>query len=659
MATLSDDEFFAAAPASDDGNFAGDDSWGRTVLQFPLGVVRGLSKMLQSGSPAKSDVPPMSGRMFGIGADISMEAAAKKFPRLAKALEDVPTEQEYEKQRLGMLEGLGVEGDMSPRNAWERVASGAGEGVPWGAMMGPTGFAGNMATSIAGGAGGALAEEFTEDAGNKPWANLFGSLVGSFGMAGALSVMRHLQNVFSPKSFRRLPGEFDLPATAGMIEDPSGYANPRATAAMQRGVEENLEKGEGLSGAQRVMERAREAREAEILAHRNRLANTTAPRTSPEEAGEVISQGLKSKAEEFRSEGDRLYKLAGSKGAWAMTDEFNNPRRAIERTLKDEALLLDSTNHPEAMRAMRLVDKWIQPDAGDDIKYLSINKLEKLRQGFNQLKPKYDSADARAVKLIKDGYDNWFKEMVDDAMFHGDKTVVDDLKNARSAWGRYRTLTDVDNKRDYTRWISNIVNKDYTGKEVADWLTNTASVGMSGKASRAARFLRRTFGENSEEWKVLRQALLFKALGFADEAESPGKAVSQLKIAKNIDALAAGKGSPLGRVVFKEDELNTLRNFAAALRKVNPTSINPSGTSFNTVRVLMAGALGLSAGAGAGASWYTGNPWWLAVTAAPFVRDAKKIRDALKATTNIRRAPPAVARTAAGMGPALVDEEVE
>jgi hypothetical protein len=521
-------------------------------------------------------------------------------------------------------------------------------------MGGGPGFLGNVAVGAVGGAGGAGAQEFVSDK-NKPIAGIVGSLVSSLGAAGALHLGNMLVNMLG-RPYRQLPGaasEFGIPATKGMIgEDlPSGV-----TQKMQLAQEEAMAQGAKGKAAQVIMERQRIAREQVMRDVEGKLTAGVGGETTPVEAAEVVSHGVKTEAERLRSEADKLFESAAAKNAWVLVEDSRRPSLVIDDALSQAGFKLNES-HQAASRAYRLIQNMESsalPETAEGIgvaagstgpRAIPLAKVNETRKALGAMKAT-SREDGLALGKIKSAFDDFEKVTVDGALLSGDKTALDDLLKARPMWRRYRQMTDADPKQDYRQVLSAILGKEQTPEQVAGMLLGNNSINMSSRASRVARYIKNTFGEDSEEWQSLRQAYLKQALTTSPNAEREPRA-----IAKAITAAIDNKGAPLARTLFSEQELDRLRRYRNALYAVSPALQNPPRTAYAHWRLAWGAITGLAAAASIGTTAETHDYRWLALGALPFVRDGRNAMRALEAVTQTKHLPPLTRGVLGGAAP--------
>jgi hypothetical protein len=365
--------------------------------------------------------------------------------------------------------------------------------------------------------------------------------------------------------------------------------------------------------------------------------------STPGQAGDTIAQALKDRAEGLRSDATDAYGRAAGKEAFVSADAVAGLGHSIKQRLEEGGINLDAYgNYPGSHAAINLLGRvsgFAGAPAGGKVVAQSLQGLEQARKGLLQVKPG-NAEDYRALKAIRSSFDDWMTNAVDQKLFSGDPTALDDLRNARNLWLQYKgQTTGGPGATDASKLIAKISTEDRTGDEVANWLLGTSTVGQAGRAGRVAAQLKNTLGDGSPEWQALRQAAWSKVV-------NPPKGNSPKNVADALEEFTGKTGAPLSHVLFSPDEYNRMRAFATVLRSTSP----PPAKNGYELASLMAGKYGVMAAAGAvagGAAYETGDPRYLALAALPLLRNVASASKGFAAT---RAAPLAVGQAIRGAG---------
>lgn len=649
MVEFSADDMMKAANGWKPPQASSDDSdWGDVTKDVALSAVIGVPKGMISAVGAPGDIGSLAskatdfiGDAFGASPESVQDfkskykTAATYNPLLAPFAQG-PTSQDVRKG-VETVTGPLYDPKTGPGHMAQTVSEFVSNPLSY---LGPGSL--GVKAAVAGGAGvgaegsGQLVESLMGEGVPAEAARVIGGIAGGLGTAGALSLARGLANWFG-RPYRKLPDtEFDIPATRGMIEnDPIQIAEEQA---MQNGARGRF--------AQGVMERARVQREGALENERGRmLGEFGEPAATPAEAADTVQYGLRNKAEELRSTGNALYESAKAKNPWAVADDFK-PTIFIDDALansKDGPLSLDRYgNTPVSQRAYNLIGRLqggVTQEAGEQHRLLSLKEMAEVRQRLAAMKANpLQHEDGLILSHIKRAYDDWQKGVIDNALFVGDKTAIDDIRRATPIWRRYRQMTDGDPKQDHMKVIADIVGKDRSPEEVANWLLNVTSLGQAGRASRVARYIQKAMGPDSEEFKALQQALLYRGLG--DKAKTGNELANQLR------RITDGAGAPLARVLWGPEMTARARQLEADLRRTHPPLFNPPRSGYETSKYMRSVVQSLAAAMGIEGVLHSGQWRWIGLAAIPFVKD---VLDARRAVHAVRETKPHINVTRRGV----------
>lgn len=221
---------------------------------------------------------------------------------------------------------------------------------------------------------------------------------------------------------------------------------------------------------------------------------------------------------------------------------------------------------------------------------VSVKGMDELRKTFTKAwRGSATNPNAqRAIRAVMRGFDDWFDAAVDAALVNGSPEALDKLKAARKAysgWARFAApsgkLTDAD------RFIAKVLDPqmDVQPQEIANYIWGTARIGETGKAARTAKKFKELFGPDSQEWGLIKQGAINRAMGGADIGDPKGYAV----IAKNFKRLVEGDGKAYARELYTPEELDLIRKFARVLDNLTYQNAvrNPSNSGNRMLSFVM------------------------------------------------------------------------
>lgn len=342
--------------------------------------------------------------------------------------------------------------------------------------------------------------------------------------------------------------------------------------------------------------------------------------------GEAIATGLRNKAASLKASADDAYISAAGKQAEIAIDEVRNLGQKVVQSLTDEGINLDTYgNYPGAQSALSLlrrVSGFEGAPAGENVVAQSLQGIEQARKALVKIKGG-NAEDFRAVSAIKRAFDDWLDDAIDQRLFSGDPSALDDLKKGRELWSKYKGLT-AGKKGDAAPVVSKMIEEGRTGEEVANWLIGASSAGQQGRAARIAVEIRKALGPDSEEWQILRQMAWQKAT-------NPTRGTGNQALTKSVAAFAS---SPLAKTLFTGQERGQMVRFAQVVGKTvtDPRATNRGQSGYEILRA-MGGPLGqLGAGVmGAGGAYATGDNRFLALAALPLFKNVSSVSKAAAA----------------------------
>ena len=332
---------------------------------------------------------------------------------------------------------------------------------------------------------------------------------------------------------------------------------------------------------------------------------------TPEEGGEAIMAAIQKRAAELKEQSQAAYTTAAGKEAFVPVEEIKGLRSQIMQDLGAAGIHVDPGNYPGASAAIKVLEQLPgfkasigAPFAGEGstITKQALGGIEKARQLLGSTKAA-NGQDARALGILRDKFDDWLDNAIQNRAFSGDPTALDDLKNARSLWQKYKGITEPRDPNRADKLVAQMAEQGRTGDEVANWLLNHSSAGATADSVRVAQRIRNEFGADSPEVQMLRQSIISKIL---NPKEGAGLESGNQAISTAIKKFVEGDGKALARSLFTEEERASLMH-EANIRKVikgSDRAKNPSGSGHEVVRAfnrITAGATGAGGGLGGAA----------------------------------------------------------
>lgn len=364
----------------------------------------------------------------------------------------------------------------------------------------------------------------------------------------------------------------------------------------------------GQGPANTMQEFARRQSDAAATARQgmqDQFAGTGAPINTADEAGEAATGAIRGRAADLRKESQRQYAKAEAADPVIRADHVRQVKEDFVKRLVATNFPFDDKLHPTAFKALQEIDRLAAiPDVGgSSIQGMSLKGIETVRRRMLVTKGT-NPDDMRAMKLVRDTFDEWLDDAVDRKLFDGDPTGLVALKEARASWSKYRALTNPKTGDDAGRIVSKMVKNDVTGQEVGNWLFGSSIINPPATTVRVARRLKKELGTDNDAWSAIRQAAWIRMTKGKD-----GQELGPQALASAIHGFVDGRGKALARELFAPEELSLMRKFANVQRTLvpDPRATNPSKSSYGLARALqpivtgLASALGFQSGGVVGA----------------------------------------------------------
>lgn len=348
-----------------------------------------------------------------------------------------------------------------------------------------------------------------------------------------------------------------------------------------------------------------------------------------------VGAGARNRASAMSKEASDLYKQSEQLGA---SLDLNVVQRTlkpavnayVQRELGAPLDQFQNRDFDAAKDLIRVIDSTFGA-APEGSTAISVKGLDELRKTFTKAwrGASTNPNSQRAIRAVMRGFDDWFDAAVDAALVNGSPEALDKLKAARKAYAGWAKFAAPSGKlNDADRFIAKVLDPqmDVQPQEVANYIWGTARIGESGKAARTVKKLKQLFGPDSEEWGMVKQGAINRAMGGVDIGDPKGYAV----IAKNFKRLVEGEGKAYARELYTPEELDLIRKFARVLDNLTYQNAvrNPSNSGNRVLSFILdkASVLGGAVGSAIG-SIIGGFPGFVAgaasgATAASVARSA-------------------------------------
>lgn len=345
----------------------------------------------------------------------------------------------------------------------------------------------------------------------------------------------------------------------------------------QQMFESQAEKGVYGDVASTVMRQARQDQQAalrgNVEAIQQRLSGGEPAVTQPQQAGQIVQEGLQASAARRKAVVDRLYDRARETEGGVPLNEAQKLRYIIGN---NQAVSDRLSNAPKAMQRLEALDKLT---AGGDGSVL-VSSLQDWRRATTTLaREAQDPTEKAALSAMVREFDAALPDMVKAELIQGDPTSV-------AKWSKaIRARRDWAKKFEGDDLVQQLTAKEYRGgsiqptvapEDATKLIFGISDAGLAPKMN-MARDLRRVrgiLGETSPAWQAMREEA-FLRLARAGEgsyvASTQTREFSGAKFAKAVDD-ALSRNPEVMRTLFTPDERALLNQFKEVAVRVTTTA---------------------------------------------------------------------------------------
>lgn len=185
-----------------------------------------------------------------------------------------------------------------------------------------------------------------------------------------------------------------------------------------------------------------------------------------------------------------------------------------------------------------------------------------------------DPSEAQALRTLKNDYDNFSSQALDEGLIRGNAEAITAWKNARDL------RADFGRRFETNKVIKKLVAEDLTQEETVNLIFGGSQMGFKNQAGKIVKDMKNVLGEQSNAFKSMKEEAILRLV------KNQGDEFSGAKF--NTAFEKSMKDNPtLMRELFTKEEIVDLRSFARFAKSITEKKVgatNPSGTMNKLIR---------------------------------------------------------------------------
>lgn len=347
--------------------------------------------------------------------------------------------------------------------------------------------------------------------------------------------------------------------------------------------------------------------------------------STPQEAGELVSQGVQQASGARKAAVNQAYETARGLPGEIHSGVFEGMSQGIkgDLTLGDNPVIIDDKTTPFASKMIDDLDNRISqlkivnkadpfgaPNS-ENITGVNLNGVDQMRKRLSAFRrdafASGNAADGRAAQAVLDAFDKRIDSAVNSGNFTGDPSAVAAWNNARAAHADYRSTFGPTKNDPAARIVQKILgdktNDPLTSTKVVDQIVGSSGTAPSSLNISVAKRIKNILGDNSPEWIAAQQGVLSRLI-------QTGEGESTLGTGQTAQRLSKFLNSDIAPIIYSPDQMATLRGYANLMRRITmpPGSFFPSAPPLQRAIALIGNRTGQIIGALIGRTLTPGVP---------------------------------------------------
>ncbi len=244
---------------------------------------------------------------------------------------------------------------------------------------------------------------------------------------------------------------------------------------------------------------------------------------------------------------------------------------------------LDKTLMPQASILMKRLNGFMGKLENKNLSKITVGMLETERKAINKMIGNSQGVDKAALMVIKKRYDTFYENALEKGLKSGSKEVLDAYKAARLEHTNFMKIfspqhiikNGVKQNDMGTKVIRNILDGEYSGNQIANWLYGSASLGKATKEQsiQTIKKLNTIFKEGTDGRQLIKDGAFLRIIENSFKKMGSREIFDPEKFILNVRHSFEGKGKDISKLLFTDKEMKSLIKFATKVEKDLPRKV--------------------------------------------------------------------------------------
>ena len=244
---------------------------------------------------------------------------------------------------------------------------------------------------------------------------------------------------------------------------------------------------------------------------------------------------------------------------------------------------LDKTLMPQSSILMKRLNGFMGKLENKNLSKITVGMLETERKAINKMLGNAQGVDKAAMMVIKKRFDTFYENALEKGLKSGSKDVLEAYQKARlentnfmKIFSPQHIIKNGVRQNDMgTKVIRNIIDGEYSGTQIANWLYGSASLGKATKEQsiQTIKKLNTIFKDGSDGRQLIKDGALLRIVENSFKKFGPREIFDPEKFILNVKNAFDGKGKDISKLLFSEKEMKTLIRFAEKVEKDLPRKV--------------------------------------------------------------------------------------